>query len=105
MKQTVKIIGFFAFFGLFCWLSFSLGEHRGRLKGYREGYDYIKSVKELQEQVGARPDGIWGPETDTLYDKAYCDQCAEVYMTETGAPTRTAVEGILKDRKDSAGVF
>lgn len=47
-----------------------------RSNSYNKGYAYIKSIKELQEQVGAEPDGIWGKETDRLYDDAYCNQCA-----------------------------
>jgi len=41
---------------------------------YAAGYNYIKSVRELQEQVGAEPDGIVGPETIKKLDRAYCDQ-------------------------------
>lgn len=48
-------------------------------KGYQDGYDYIKSVKELQQQVGAVPDGIIGKETLGKWDKAICDKYASKY--------------------------
>lgn len=110
MKKLIRVIGFFILFGSFFLMSFALGMHIGSIgsssaydKGYRAGYDYIKSVKELQEQVVAKPDGRWGLETDSKYEKAYCDQCAAIYMTKTGAPYRTAVEGILVHGKKPAG--
>lgn len=49
---------------------------------FQRGYDACKAeqplltIREIQERIGAKPDGKWGPETDELYDKAVCDQFA-----------------------------
>ena len=36
----------------------------------------IQSLSDIQRQVGAKPDGIYGAETKKLWDRAICDQYA-----------------------------
>jgi len=37
----------------------------------------LPTIEEIQHQIGCEKiDGIWGPETDKLYDKALCNQYA-----------------------------
>lgn len=75
-------IGFVMAVGFTCqWLTSNEQEY---LRGYQDGWNYIKSIKELQQQVGAVPDGIWGKETDRLYDKAVCNRYAEKYFEGIG---------------------
>jgi len=38
--------------------------------------NHVPTFRELQEKVGAEPDGIIGPNTIALWDKAICDQYA-----------------------------
>lgn len=60
------------------------------LRGYWEGYDYIKSIEELQEQVGAMPDGkickMWNvpnhSETGEKWDKAVGQQTSEIWIND-----------------------
>lgn len=55
-------------------------------EGYKAGYDYIKSIAEIQEQVGCKKiDGKVSPdwrssETQTKLDAAYGQQCANVQI-------------------------
>lgn len=44
----------------------------------------IPSIIELQEAVGAEPDGIVGPDTIAKWDKAYANQEAAKFMTPSG---------------------
>lgn len=82
MKNVlVFIIAILVFFALGFWAGKGMDKksdaanyHIGYTAGYQAGLAHIKSISELQEQVGAEPDGIWGRETDRLYDKAYCNQ-------------------------------
>lgn len=55
------------------------------LAGAWMGYEYsgtrkieikIPSLAEVQEMVGAKPDGIYGPETAEKWDRAICNQYA-----------------------------
>jgi hypothetical protein len=34
----------------------------------------LPSLAEIQEKIGAEPDGIYGPETKKLWDRAICEQ-------------------------------
>ena len=43
-------------------------------QGYFDGYSFIKPIEDLQQQVGAVPDGIIGPNTIAKYEKALCNQ-------------------------------
>ncbi len=57
------------------------------------GDRYWPSIVEMQEWSGAKPDGIWGPETDRLYKekwaKWFCDMCAmETWPTNTNYVVR-----------------
>ena len=45
-------------------------------QGWSDGFNYIKPIEDLQRQVGAEPDGIWGRETNALYEQALCNQYA-----------------------------
>lgn len=49
-------------------------------EGYTAGYDYIKSIAELQIQVGAEPDYIWGEKSQEKHRLAYGQQCANVQI-------------------------
>ena len=54
-------------------------------EGKKAGYGYIKSVEELQAQVGARVDGKVSPdwrnsETQEKIEVAYGQQCANVQI-------------------------
>lgn len=46
----------------------------------------IPSLIEIQKMVGAKPDGIYGHETQTKWEEAYGNQSANVCMTPTGRP-------------------
>lgn len=46
-------------------------------KGYKDGYAYIKSIEEIQKQVGVKQDGLWGPVTNAAYGRAICNQYAK----------------------------
>jgi len=48
--------------------------------GWKDGYNYIKSWKEIQEQIGATPDDIPGPNTIAKYELALGNQQAEWSM-------------------------
>ncbi len=45
----------------------------------------LPSLIDIQRRIGAEPDGIYGKETETLWDAAYANQEANQFMTETGA--------------------
>jgi len=45
-----------------------------------ENPDQLPSIMDIQRQIGAKPDGVLGKETQRLWDEAYCNQCAEVYF-------------------------
>lgn len=38
--------------------------------------DRLPSLKDIQRRVGALPDGVYGNETKTKWDRAICDQHA-----------------------------
>jgi len=42
----------------------------------------LPSIAEIQERVGAKPDGILGPETQAKWDRAYCDSMAVLDFRE-----------------------
>ena len=46
----------------------------------------IMSIIELQEVIGAEPDGIIGPDTIAKWDMAYANQEAAKFMTPSGKP-------------------
>ncbi|KKN71375.1 hypothetical protein LCGC14_0420970 [marine sediment metagenome] len=48
--------------------------------GYKDGYNYVKSIKELQGQVGAVPDGVWGVESKEKHRLAVCQQSADKWI-------------------------
>ena len=50
--------------------------------------DRIMSIIEIQEAVGAEPDGIPGPDTMTKWDYAYANQEANRFMTPSGGPRK-----------------
>ncbi len=62
-------IGFCA---CFCWHGWDSNQRY--VKGWSDGYQYIKPIEDLQQQMGAEPDGIWGKETNRLYEQALCNQ-------------------------------
>ena len=47
---------------------------------------HILSLSEIQELIGAVPDGVYGPETREKWELAINTQFAEKYMTESGRP-------------------
>lgn len=49
-------------------------------RGYQDGYSYIKSIAELQIQVGAKPDYIWGKKSKEKHRLAYGQQCANIQI-------------------------
>ena len=76
-------IALFLFLTLgFLWTGESADKESDYESGYIAGYTYIKSISELQEQVGAEPDGkiceMWNvpghSETGEKWNRAYCDQ-------------------------------
>lgn len=42
--------------------------------------DRLPTIEEIQERIGAVPDGILGPETQKLWELALCDQYAAQWM-------------------------
>ena len=81
MKKLLSIIIFTALLSIaigFCLCFYWHGwdSNQRYVKGWSDGYRYLKPIEELQEQVGAKPDGIWGRETNKLYEKALCGQYA-----------------------------
>ncbi len=48
----------------------------------------LPSIIDIQEAVGAKPDGIVGPETIGLWEIAYANQEAAKFMTPSGAPRK-----------------
>lgn len=48
--------------------------NRGYTQGWKDGYNHIKPWADLQKQVGAEPDGKWGPESKAAYDTALINQ-------------------------------
>ena len=44
----------------------------------------LPSIMEIQERIGATPDGILGPQTQQLWDAAICDQYANEYFKFLG---------------------
>lgn len=53
------------------WFGFEAGCERMRAAQPRPD---LPSLIEIQRRIGAVPDGIYGPETERLWDRAYCDQ-------------------------------
>lgn len=49
-------------------------------EGRKAGYDYVKSIAEFQEQVGAEPDCIWGRKSQEKHRLAYGQQSANVQI-------------------------
>jgi len=52
----------------------------GRVKVEKSIPDPLPTIQEIQERVGANPDGILGPETQKLWDKEICNQYARPYF-------------------------
>ena len=48
--------------------------------GYKDGKAYIPSIEEIQERIGAKPDGIIGPQTIKKWDAALGNQSADQYF-------------------------
>ena len=46
----------------------------------------VPSLAEIQELVGAEPDGIYGPETKAKWDRKTFNRFAAKFMTRTGGP-------------------
>ena len=46
----------------------------------------LPSPVDIQRRVGAKPDGIVGPETISKWETAYANQEAAKFMTPSGAP-------------------
>ncbi len=44
---------------------------------------YYHSIEEMQEWSGAEVDGIWGPETDSLYRAKWAEQYNNMCAKET----------------------
>ncbi len=48
----------------------------------RAELDVLPSLEQIQERIGAVPDGIWGEETMMKWDMAICQQYADLYITK-----------------------
>lgn len=64
-------------------------------RGYIRGYNYIKSISELQEQAGMESnecDGIWGSKTSKAYDQARNNQYAvKMFKKMSKSPSQQAI--------------
>ncbi len=49
-------------------------------RGYECRKAYLPSITEIQEQIGAEPDGILGPVTQVLWDEIKFNEYALRYM-------------------------
>ena len=71
----------------------SIGHLRGKVKSLQAQLDQVPSIEAFQRMIGAKPDGIPGPETIRKWkealekqDKILFNQYANEYFTPTGAP-------------------
>lgn len=46
-------------------------------QGWSDRDKYLPPVEDIQKRIGAKVDGIWGQETNRLYEQAVCNQYAE----------------------------
>ena len=78
MKEDIKIsIGIFIIFLAGCWVGYVFHSYRSSVGvGTSPPASALPSVADIQRRVGAEPDGKFGPETQKLWDRAYCDQSA-----------------------------
>lgn len=66
--------------GLLIVLAVGLAVENWQLK--HAGVVYIPSLPELQQIVGAEPDGIYGPETKEKWDLYFGQQSADVHINK-----------------------
>lgn len=81
MKPIITLIFCIIFaFAYFCSQLARNGAAERHIKVQQAHINYLMNhaptFRELQEKVGAEPDGIIGPNTIALWDKAICDQYA-----------------------------
>jgi len=78
MKKAYKLLIAFVcgFLACFSWQMFADCGIEPQVK------DKLPSLMEIQERVGAKPDGKYGPETRDLWDRAICNQCAGEHFKE-----------------------
>lgn len=68
----MKIIKALLYAGL-CLLCWEFGRQCG-VEPQVKSEPYLPSLIEIQERIGAEPDGIYGPETRQKWDQAYIAQ-------------------------------
>ena len=77
------IIALAACFGL-GW-KYSPCNHREKIRSIGETQQ-IPSIPDIQRMVGAKPDGIVGPNTIGKWEAAYANQETAKFMTPSGGP-------------------
>lgn len=76
MRTLINIVGFILLVGFFSSVFFAFGwAMRARI--YENQPRKLPAIEEIQRQIGCEKiDGIWGPETNELYEKFICNQYA-----------------------------
>jgi len=77
MKQKIKTIKLFIAiaYGLFCGIfGWQFGAHCAVEPQVEKR---IPALEDIQKMVGAKPDGIYGKETQEKWDEAICSQYAK----------------------------
>jgi len=78
MKTLLSIICFI--------IALIVAFYLGDWTGYERGKDYLPTIEQIQERVGAVPDGILGEETQAKWERALANQFVLQFFTESGAP-------------------
>lgn len=77
IKITISLIwSIVAVFAFFCGRLARDYPAERHIKAQQEALDRVPTFKELQKKVGAVEDGIIGPNTIALWEKAICNQYA-----------------------------
>lgn len=78
VRGTAALFGFVIIAAFFTFAGFLVG----RLSHHSPvaPREPLPSIRDIQRQVGAKPDGRLGPETQKKWDKAYVEQCARKYF-------------------------
>ena len=68
--------------GLIIVVAIGLACENLKLKSQIATSSRLPELSEIQERIGAEPDGEWGEETRRKWDAAICQQFSEIYINE-----------------------
>ena len=84
LKETIKYLCLFGIMAFCIYFGYESGKVAWK---YPEPFEPpLPSLIEVQHRIGAKPDGIYGRETETKWDEYCANQYAAEYFTASGGP-------------------